>query len=277
MNKSIERQILDIYSKVFSRVYNKGRMKSLSKGDRSAILKEVARLDSSSSYDKFAKKFAKELAKKGVRYQRGIWRKFYNAAKKLRHVALPLTYSEYEYQIMSDAVKHNFEMIKSIPRRTIEIMEHKYTSSLIEEVAKGKLTRGSFMRELQSHGVKNAKLIARTETAKLQTSIAETRARDLGSVAYFWLSSKDKRTRPSHQMMNGVVVFWRDLLTEKPHLDNMFGNAGEFPNCRCAPQPIVDDDQITEEWYKVYDYRTQKIISMRKNDLIKALQIGHLG
>ena len=277
MNKSIERQILEIYSKVFNRVYSKTRLRLLARGERDAILREVASIESSETYDEFAMKFAKELAKKGIRYQRGIWRKFYNAAKKFHNVALPSTYSAYEAQIMSKAVKHNFEMIKSIPRRTVEVMEHKYTSSLIEEVAKGKLTRGSFMRELQSHGVKNARLIARTETAKLQTTIAETRARDLDSSAYFWLSSKDKRTRPSHRMMNGVVVFWRDLLTDKPHLDNMFGNAGEFPNCRCAPQPIVDVDQLTEEWYKVYDYRTQKIISMRKNDLIKALQVGHLG
>ena len=277
MNKRIEKQIADIYAKVFAKVYNKTNLASLANGNRASILQAVVKIESSKDYNKFATEFANELAKKGLRYQRGIWRKFYNAAKKLHYEALPPTYSKYEAQIMSKAVKHNFEMIKSIPRRTVEIMEHKYTSSLIEEVAKGKLTRGSFMRELQSHGVKNARLIARTETAKLQTAIAETRARDLGSVAYFWLSSNDKRTRPSHRMMNGVIVFWRDLLTEKPHLDGMFGNAGEFPNCRCAPQPIVDADQLTEQSYKVYDYRTQKIITISKNNLIKALQIGHLG
>lgn len=277
MNKSIERQILEIYSKVFNRVYSKTRLGLLARGKRDAILREVAIIESSEAYNEFAIKFGKELAKKGMRYQRGIWRKFYKAAKKLHYVALPHTYSEYEAQIMSKAVKHNFEMIKSIPRRTVEIMEHKYATTLIEEVAKGKLSRGSFMRELQSHGVKNARLIARTETAKLQTVIAETRARDLGSVAYEWRASHDKRTRPSHRDMDGVIVFWRDLLTEKPHLDGMFGNAGEFPNCRCAPQPIVDADQLTEQSYKVYDYRTQKIITISKNNLIKALQIGHLG
>lgn len=276
MNKRIEKQILDIYAKVFAKVYNKTNLASLANGNRASILQAVAKIESSKAYNKFATEFANELAKKGLRYQRGIWRKFYNAAKKLHYVALPPTYSAYEAQIMSKAVKHNFEMIKSIPRRTVEIMNHKYTSTLIEEVAKGKLARGSFMRQLQSHGHKNAKLIARTETAKLQTSIIENRARDVGSIVYVWLSSNDKRTRTSHRDMNGVVVFWRDLLTEKPHLDNMYGNAGEFPNCRCAPQPIVDVDQLTKDKYKVYDYRVQKVINMSKKNLLSAIQNGGL-
>ena len=176
---------------------------------------------------------------------------------------------------LSAAVKHNFTMIKSIPARMMEILEHKYTSTLIEEVAKGKLPRGSFERQLKAHGHKQAKLIARTETAKLQTAIVQNRSQDLGSVMYRWRSSNDKRTRPSHREMNDVIVFWRSDL-EKPLLDEMYGNAGEFPNCRCSPQPILDENDITNSWYKVYDYRQHKIISLGKNELIKAMQNGGL-
>lgn len=276
MNKSIERQIQQIYIKVFNRIYSKSRLIELSKGNRTSILQIVAKIETSDAYSKFAKEFSKELSKKGLRQQRGIWRKYYEAAKKLHNIALPPTYAQFEYEQMSKAVKHNFEMIKSIPRKTVEIMEHKYASTLIEEVAKGKKTRGSFVRELQSHGHKNAKLIARTETAKLQTAIVENRARDLGSIAYIWLSSNDKRTRQSHKDMNGVVVFWRNIQTEKPHLDNIYGNAGEFPNCRCSPQPIVDEDNLIKESYKVYNYNTEKVITLKKKELIDALQKGTL-
>lgn len=276
MNKSIERKIQQIYTKVFNRIYSKSRVGMLANGNRSGILKELVSIETSKAYNTFAQKFAKELAKEGLRYQRGIWKKFYAAAKQLHYVALPQTYQTYELELMSKAVKHNFEMIKTIPRRTIEIMNHAYTSTLIEEVAKGSLSRGTFLRQLQKHGAKNAKVIARTETAKLQTAIAENRARELGSVAYIWLSSSDIRTRPSHRKMNGVVVFWRDNENEKPFLDNMYGNAGEFPNCRCAPQPIVDEDDITNSSYKVYDYRNKTIITMKKNDLINSLRKGRL-
>ena len=176
---------------------------------------------------------------------------------------------------MSNAVKNNFDMIKSIPREALKVMEHDYTSTLIEEVAKGKLTRGSFRRELEIHGAKNARLIARTESAKLQTVILETRSTELGSVAYIWKASNDARTRQSHKDMDGVVVFWRPA-PQKPLRDKMRGNAGEFPNCRCSPQPIVDFDDLTKSNYKVYDYRSDTIISMTRAKLVECLMKGSL-
>lgn len=276
MNKSVEKEILKIYQLVFNKVFTKRNIANLYKGNRINILNAAQTLDYSNGYTKFAEKFAKELAKKGLRHQRGVWRKFYEVAKKRHYVALPPTYQQWQYEQFSKAVKHNFSMIKSIPQEMIKVLEHKYTSTLIEEVAKGKLARGSFEKQLKSHNAKNAKLIARTETAKLQTAITENRAKDLGSVAYIWLSSNDLRTRPSHKAMNGVVVFWRTNDLEKPHLDNMYGNAGEFPNCRCDPQPIFDEDDLTKSTYKVYNYTTQKIDTMTKKELLTALNKGGL-
>ena len=122
-------------------------------------------------------------------------------------------------------------------------------------------------------GNTHSKVIARTESAKLQTVILENRALDLGSIAYIWLASNDKRTRPSHKAMNGVIVFWN---FNKPLLDNMRGHAGEFPNCRCSPQPIFDEEDLQKPFYKVYDYRNNNIISMNKKDLIEALKRGQL-
>lgn len=276
MNKTVERKIREIYIKVFNEVYSASNINKLSHGNRKDVLKTVARINSSTQFDKFAKKFAKELSRAGLRKHRGIWKKYYDAAKSMHVVGLPATYQKYEYEQMSAAIKHNFKMIKSIPDETLKIMEHKYCSALIEEVVKGKRSRGSFRKELEKHGHKNAKLIARTETAKLQTSIVENRAKDLGSVAYIWLSSNDIRTRPSHKKMNGVVVFWRNKQDEKPYLDNMNGNAGEFPNCRCSPQPIFDKNDLTKDKYDVWDYRNNKVISMSKYKLTLMLEDGKL-
>lgn len=275
MSKAVEREIQKIYSAVFNKIYTKTRLAALAKGSRLGIVESVSLLESSDAYNEFAKKFATELAKKGMALKRGIWRKYYNAARKLHYVALPKTYAEYEAKIMSNAVKNNFDMIKSIPREALKVMEHDYTSTLIEEVAKGKLTRGSFRRELEMHGAKNARLIARTESAKLQTVILETRSTELGSVAYIWKASNDARTRQSHKDMNGVVVFWRPA-PQKPLRDKMRGNAGEFPNCRCSPQPIVDFDDLTKSNYKVYDYRSDTIISMTRAKLVECLMKGSL-
>lgn len=272
MNRRTERLIEKIYKDVFSKVFNKRSVDRLSKGDKSLLLKLVTILNSSEEFDKYAQKYAKELTKKGISYKKGEWRKYFNLAKKKGYIGIEKTWSKFEEEQMKKVIVNNFKLIKSIPQQTLEIMERKYTTTLIEEVAKGNLSRGSFYKELKSHGHKNAKMIARTESGKLQTSLIENRALDLGSVAYIWKSSKDKRTRPSHQLMNGVVVFWRQNASEKPFLDNMYGDPGGFPNCRCSPNPIFDEDDLTENTYRVYDYHTKTIIRMSKKDLLEAMK-----
>lgn len=273
MSKDVERQINKIYWALFKKCFTNTTLASLSRGDKKPVKKQVLKLQSSKQFDNFAVKFSKELAKKGLYGTKGVWRKYFEAAKAAGYISLATSYSAYEYKTMTEAIKHNFKMIKSMPSKFLEVLEHKYTSTLIEQVAKGTLGRRSFRTQLEKHGHKNAALIARTETAKLQTVILEERSTQLGSVAYTWLASSDRRTRKSHREMNGVIVFWKHA---KPELDGMVGGAGEYPNCRCSPQPIVDIDDLTKYSYSVYDYRVHKIITMKKNELIEALKRGKL-
>ena len=273
MNKSIERQIKLIYNKVYKSVFTSSTIDLLSKGDTDSVNLILGKLQSSDLYNKFAEKFSKELAKKGLANQRGIWRKYFEAAKKAHYVGLPITFSQYEKQIMRKAIENNFQMIKSIPDEMIKMLNHKYSNKLIEEVVQNKISRGSFRKQLEKHGVTNSKVIARTETAKLQTVILENRATDLGSIVYEWIASNDKRTRPSHRAMNGVIVFWKQ---PKPQLDGMIGHAGEFPNCRCSPNPIMDEDDLDESYYKVYNYKSNQVVRMTRNELLNAIKKGEL-
>ena len=94
--------------------------------------------------------------------------------------------------MMNGIIQHNFNMIKSIPQEMNKILEYKLVGTLIDEVANGKLSRNSFRKELAGHGVKKAKLIARTETAKLQSAITEMRATNIGSICYEWVASMDR-------------------------------------------------------------------------------------
>lgn len=274
-SKYIEQQIEKIYTSVFNKIFKGSRLKSAMKGSTSDIAKAVDKLSSSKQYEKFATEFSKKLAKKGISHQKGLWKKYYEAAKAAKYIVLPATYKKFELDILNKAIKHNFRMIKTIPERMLELYKHKYVDMLIAQVAKGTIGRNSFLKQLKEHGHKNAGVIARTETAKLQTAIDEMRATSLGSVAYEWLSSHDIRTRPSHKAMNGVIVFWRKD-DEKPLLDNMRGNAGEFPNCRCATLPILHESDLDKSNYNVYDYQQDKIVKMSKQKLVECLKKGHL-
>lgn len=274
-NKSrIEKEINKIYWIIFNKVFNHYK-KSIFRGDKEYVIDGLIRLEESKVFKKFCDEFAKELSKKGLANQKGIWKKYYKAAKEKHIISLPSTYQLWEIEQFRKIIYENFKMIKSIPRSIVKVYQHNFASNLFKEVAEGKLSRGNFEKLLKNHGAKNARLISRTETAKLQTNIIKNRAKDLGSIAYIWLASNDKRTRPSHKAMNGVVVFWRNQ-NEKPILDNMQGDAGEFPNCRCAPQPLFDKDDLTKDNYKVYDYKRHKIVNMSKNRLIQAFIEGEL-
>lgn len=275
MNKQTERLINEIYNKLFKKFFTKQRLTQAADGQMQQIVLQLAQLQTSTQFNEFAKKFAKKLSAMGLTKQRGLWRKYYEAAKAKHYVSLPETYNKFQLQMMEKAVEKNFTMIKSIPQHILSVYQQKAVTDVIQQVAVGSVGRKTFEKTLKAHGAKNARLIARTESAKLQTAIDESRATTLGSKCYMWMSSNDKRTRPSHKAMDGVIVFWR-ADNQKPLLDNMRGNAGEFPNCRCNPNPILDENDLMNASYKVYDYKNDKIVTMTKKKLIDVLKKGEL-
>ena len=275
MNKSIEKQINKIYTKVFNKIFTKKVLKELTNGDKSEFAKNILKLSTSRLYKKFCKEFSIQLAKKGLSNERGLWKKYFEAAKKLGIIAIDYRYKDYEMKIFEKAVKNNFKMIKSMPNEVMKTFKEKGVQKLLQQVVEGSLGRKAFYNVLKEHGSKKAGVIARTETAKLQSVITEYRATNLGSVAYIWRSSHDKRTRPSHVQMNNVIVFFRKQ-EEKPLRDGMRGNAGEFPNCRCTILPILDKRDLKKNSYQVYDYRTDTITTMPTKMILQYLENGSL-
>ena len=274
MNKNVEKEINKIYEEVFKKVFKTAK-KQNKLLDRKSIMELLLRLENSKKYQEFCIKFANELSKKGLAQQRGIWKKFFKAAKSRNHIVLPNRYKDFELMQFKKAVLHNLKMIKSIPKQVMDVYKYKYIKTLVKQVATGSVGRRTFETELKKAGATKAKLIARTETAKLQTTIMENRATDLGSICYRWKSSNDPRTRESHRQMNDVVVFWRGN-SQKPLLDNMQGNAGEFPNCRCTPLPIFDEDDLPNSTYKLYDYRNHTIRTVTRFELLQYIRNGQI-
>ncbi len=107
-------------------------------------------------------------------------------------------------------------------------MEAQYTGARAESLVKEIMASGAVSRS-------RAMTIARTEVSGANTALTQTRAESVGSEGYIWRTSEDTDVRKSHKDMAGRFVRW----DKPPTLDNMTGHAGQFPNCRCYPEPVI--------------------------------------
>lgn len=81
-----------------------------------------------------------------------------------------------------------------------------------------------------------ATLIARTEVARANSMITQSRASQVDSTHYIWRTADDEAVRESHAEMEGEIVAWDDPPTLS---DGTVTHAGQIYNCRCYPEPII--------------------------------------
>ena len=156
-------------------------------------------------------------------------------------------------------VKENAALIKTLPKNIAddvtayvarETMKGRRASDIADEI------RMMFPKDTKAR----AQLIARTQVSMTQTNLVRTRAEDLGLDWYVWRAcggnNGDGRTRSSHRHMSGVLVRWSDppapedlfplRRVDGTPYKNTLGHyhAGQCPNCRCYPEPVVDLDLL---------------------------------
>lgn len=131
------------------------------------------------------------------------------------------------------AFKHNVSLIKDLPKDL--------TKSMREAYMKGTAFRGTeFASDLYTRLGKRARVIIRTESAKICSTLTQARMQKLGLNAYIWSTSEDSRVRSAHALFDGVLFFWND----PPTIDNYQNHCGRFINCRCVPIPVTSIDDI---------------------------------
>lgn len=158
-----------------------------------------------------------------------------------------------------ELVQENADLISTLPKNIAddvvayvdrEAMKGRRASDIADEI------RRMFPEKTRAR----AELIARTQVSMTQTNLVQARAEDLGLDWYVWRAcggnNGDGRTRSSHRHMSGVLIRWSDPpapedLFPLRHVDgtpykNTLGHyhAGQCPNCRCYPEPVVDFDLL---------------------------------
>lgn len=155
-------------------------------------------------------------------------------------------------------VMQNADLIKSLPNNIARDMNAKILKWAMEGLRHEDIAER--LRELTKDLPKdikaNLKLIARTELSKANTAITEARCQEMDIRWYIWQTAKDgERVRPSHQLMQDVVVPWANPPNPEAlkGVQSPFGHyhAGGCPNCRCYAEPIVALELLPDS-FKVY-------------------------
>lgn len=162
-------------------------------------------------------------------------------------------------------VKENGKLVRSIPfdvrqAMTTEIGNMQRAGLRSEEIARR-------LQERVPQLTKNkARLIARTETSKATTALTRARSAEMNLPWYVWRTSEDARVRASHRHLDGVLVPWNNPPAPEAlvGIRSTLGHyaAGDAPNCRCLPQPVLDLGDLS--WpMKVYNGSTIVRMSRR--------------
>lgn len=222
------------------------------------MLREMAR---SPTMDAAARMAAMAMATQVMQNGYRTWREAAAAGSKGTEIYYALTKELNKSNTFREIIDRNAELIKSVPADATQAlsraMAEGYEAGVRPEDLKADiLNRFSDLTEAK------AQLIARTETSKAATALTRVRAQRIGAEWYVWRTSDDARVRSSHAHMDGVLVNWND----PPSPEKLIGmkdygsyHAGEFPNCRCYAEPLLDYDDV--KWpHKVY--RGGRITSM---------------
>ncbi|WP_370821319.1 phage head morphogenesis protein [Acidaminococcus massiliensis] len=222
------------------------------------MLRELAR---SPTMDAAARMAAMAMATQVMQNGYRTWREAAAAGSKGTEIYYALVKDLNKTKVFQEIIDRNAELIKSVPadatKALSKAMAEGYEAGMRPEDLKADiLERFSDVTEAR------ARLIARTETAKAATALNRVRAQRIGAEWYVWRTSDDARVRSSHEHMDGVLVNWND----PPSPEKLIGmkdygayHAGEFPNCRCYAEPLLEYGDV--KWpHKVY--RNGRITSM---------------
>ncbi len=125
----------------------------------------------------------------------------------------------------------NAQLINSLPDQELERV-----SSIVERgLQEGKPYKEVAKEIKNSFGItdRRAKLIARDQTKKLNSSLTKLRQQELGVEEYIWQTVQDERVRPNHKANNGKKFRWDDP-------PKTTGHPGNDINCRCIARPVLD-------------------------------------
>lgn len=157
------------------------------------------------------------------------------------------------FKLVREWSEENAKLITSIPKQFLDNV-----ARMSSDAARAGTPVKQFAVELKkTYDLTKARsrLIARTETAKLNSQVTQQRQENLGITEYVWRTSGDERVRYSHKVLNGKICKWDDPTVYKDSLEDKawksrggIGGTMTHPGmdfqCRCHSQAVINLDEL---------------------------------
>jgi len=135
---------------------------------------------------------------------------------------------------MQRAARENVDLITSIPAQHLDRVRAAVEKAFADGTRWESMAKD--LREIGDVTDRRARIIARDQTAKMNSAFNEARQTQVGITEYTWSGSLDQRERDSHRRMEGVRCKWND----PPSVDGERVHPGQAILCRCVAQPVIN-------------------------------------
>jgi SPP1 gp7 family putative phage head morphogenesis protein len=160
--------------------------------------------------------------------------KFIQTAMKVLGIDLRAVVRQQDLGDLLSAVSiRNAALIKDIGQETIANVARVVTNSVLS--GQGHQFLRSELKGVFEMSDNRAKLIARDQTAKLNSDLNRFRQDQAGVDKYVWRTSQDERVRARHRGLEGKVYEWGEPTGAEDGLP-----PGQPIQCRCVAQGVVE-------------------------------------
>ena len=157
--------------------------------------------------------------------------------------------SEFLEENIEAWAEQNVRLIKGMSDRTMTRVQGIIEGGVRSGDSLEKIAEDIYKVTLKNRS--DAKLIARDQTSKLNSSLTKMRSRNLGLELYEWSSSADENVRTSHEVLDGMLCRYDDPTVysdddgktwkSRSSIGGFIGDPGEDIQCRCVGLAVLDE------------------------------------
>lgn len=143
-----------------------------------------------------------------------------------------------EGRVLAEWAQEGAQLIQRIPAELLADLP----AAIVDAAAQGRTwasLRNVLRAKIGHVGEARLTLIARDQTAKLNSRITEALQTEAGVTHYTWRANLDEKVRATHRAAHGTVVAWASEGVPGTGFYGRPSHAGRGGQCRCTAEPVA--------------------------------------